>query len=352
MFAVRTGLFATRPGSCRHISLLAGLLTVVIAADANAIFIRHDRPVADHNTIGRKSAFASSGYLADSRDGFEIASATLVSPTKVLTAAHVVDSDGDLVVDRPNALKKWTFGTQVNIPASLSANVASVKINPAYKGGKAAFDLAVITLRTPICNVPPGLMSATNAVGRRGGMVGYGYQGNGAGRSISGANDKLGAYNQISVLQDGTYKTDFDSPRQDRNTFGSSLGLTYEGTTASGDSGSALWAEFSANVWRVVGVLNGGYNAKGFDSEYGDISIYASLQNAKNISFLKAQGLSISGAGLAATSAGAGTSRSAPFDAQVVPEPATALLVVVAISFLSRRPRQGGSASHNSDCFT
>lgn len=321
------------------LALVVVFVITLITPDAGAVFIRHDRKVAEHNALGSKSAFASSGYLADSRDGFQLGSATLVSPTKVLTAAHMVDDNGDLIVDRPAAFKRWTFGTHANIPALLSGNVASVKINPAYKGGKAAFDLAVITLKSPINNVTPGVMSSGNATGRRGAMVGYGYQGNGRGGDLNGANDKLGAYNEISVLQDGTYKTDFDSPAGNTSTFGSRTALIYEGTTASGDSGSALWAELTPNVWRIVGVLNGGFNERGFDSEYGDISIYASLFNAKNISFLKSQGLSIGGAGTAASRGATGTTRSAPFDAQSVPEPTTGLIALIAIVFLARRPK-------------
>lgn len=318
--------------------MIAAVAVLLLADPANAVYIRHDRSTSDHNAIGARVNFVSSGYLADSRDGFEVGSATLVSPTKVLTAAHVIDGDGDLLVDRPLAFKRWVFGTQINIPPLLAGNVKSVTINPAYKGGKAAYDLAVITLKSPMTGVTPGRMSSVNAVGKRGAMVGYGFQGNGRGRSVEGAANKLGAFNEISILKDGTYQTDFDSPTGDKSSFGSKVPLTYEGTTASGDSGSALWADFGNYNWQIVGVLNGGFNEKGLDFQYGDVSMYASLTNAKNISFLKNQGLTIGGVGTIASAQPVGSTRSFDVGLRSVPEPATFVLFApVAITLLARR---------------
>lgn len=319
------------------------------APSARAVYIRHDRSTSDHNAIGWRMSFQSSGYLVDSRDGFSLGSGTLVSPTKVLTAAHVVDADGDLRVDQFDAVENWTFGTHTFIPRKLGANVKSVTINPAYKGNNAAYDLAVITLRQPLWRTTPGRMSTANAVGRRGAMVGYGFQGNGLGMSIDGTIDKLGGFNQISVLQDGTYRTDFDSPRGNTSTYPSNFPLTYEATTSSGDSGGALWADFGNSDWRVVGVLNGGFNNKGPDSYYGDVSVYASLANAANVSFLKSQGLQLTGGpGSPANGWSSSNTRSAtgPISLSAVPEPTMTALVAIALAGVAlRRPRRHREAA-------
>ncbi|QOV88653.1 trypsin-like serine protease [Humisphaera borealis] len=334
---VATGRTKFTRGFLRALALLVIALPTL---PARAVYIRHDRSVGDYNAIGARPTFGASGYLADSRDGFEIGSATLVSPTKILTAAHVFDDDGDLAVDRPRAFKYLTFGTQTNIPSALSANVKSIKINPAYKGGKAAFDLAVITLSSPVNGVTPGRMSSRDAVGKRGAMVGYGFQGTGRGLSVPGAANKLGAFNEISILRDGTYQTDFDSPTGNTSTFGPSTPLTYEGTTASGDSGSALWADFGNNAWNIVGVLNGGFNKKGQDFQYGDVSIYASLANTRNISFLTKQGLSLGAGGSAAGSSVVGNVRSAEVGLRAIPEPGALLVAPLLLLAGFRRPQR------------
>src|SRR5688572_23356517 len=85
------------------------LIVLSAAQSASAVYIRHDRSVYEHNKIGGSLSFGSSGYIADSRDAFQFASGTLISPTKVLTAAHVVDGDGDLRIDDLGQLQRLTF---------------------------------------------------------------------------------------------------------------------------------------------------------------------------------------------------------------------------------------------------
>jgi V8-like Glu-specific endopeptidase len=321
-------------GAAAAIALIA-----VCAAPAHAIYIRSDQPVSGYNTISRKTAFAPTGYLADSEWDFAFSSATLVAPNKVLTAAHVVDENGDLKVDDPAQLKRLVFGLQRNVPFSLTPNVASVAINPAYKGGLAGYDLAVITLKSPITWVTPAKLTSQNVVGKRGAMVGYGFQGTGLRDGLDGTDDKLAAFNMISLLQNNTYLTDFDSPLKNTSTYNPINPLVYEGTTASGDSGSPLFADFSNDVWRVAGVLHGGYNPKNRSapSKYGDVSVYAALDNPKNIKFLTDQHLSFTSGGTTASSAStgaAGATRAVP-----VPEPGALAVFPAVLGLLARRRR-------------
>lgn len=325
------------------VPLIGAWVLLSVVSTASAVYIRHDRSAPFHNAIGSRPTFASSGFFGNSAEGFGWGSGTLIARNKVLTAAHIFDADANLRLDDTDAVRRMSFGTDRFIPNRLRANVKSVAINPAYKGGDAAHDVAVVTLKYAFHYLKPGRMSSQYAVGRRGAMVGYGFQGTGQGMSINGAEDKFGAFNEISVLRDGAYRTDFDNPGGSKSTFGSRTPLTYEGTTAPGDSGSALWADFGNNRWEVVGVLNGGFNKKGLDSQYGDISIYASLANPANVAFLRGQGLTIgdpSGWPKGAVAAG---QRSMPEAAtRAVPEPAGLAVVglPLALGMLRRRARR------------
>lgn len=323
----------------------AVLATGGLNRTAEAIYVRHDVNVSGYTNLLNKPAFAPIGYLTDAGwAGEAFASGTLIAPNKVLTAAHVVDENSDGKVDNLAAVRQMTFGLGRDVPTRVTANIASVVVNAKYKGGNAAYDLAVITLKTPITGVTPAKLYSGNAIGRRGGLVGYGFQGTGRSDGLARVPDKLAAFNMIDRLEDGTYLTDFDNSARTRSSFGSTSPLTYEGTTAPGDSGSPLMADMGNDVWRVAGVLNGGYNEKGNDSWYGDVSIYASLNNAANISFLEAQGLKFVDRAYATRSLLTGVSgntRSADFIGPVaIPEPASAGLLSLAAGLLALRRRR------------
>ena len=181
------------------------------------------------------------------------------------------------------------FGTDLNVPA-FSSNVASIDVHPSWNGNP-AFDLAMITLIEPITDLTPARITDQNPNGLLATMVGYGRQGTGANHpsNVPGANDKLGAQNMIDWVTT-TVRTDFDSPTGSHNTYGSPDAITLEGTTAGGDSGGPVLAHFGDESL-IVGVLNGGWNPYGWDSEYGDISEWAYIGNAANLAFLATHGV-------------------------------------------------------------
>ncbi len=274
----------------------AGLAAIFAAADAGAIYIRHDRTATPHEQLA--AMFPATGYFGESN--FQSCTATLVSPTQVLIAAHCVDNNANGNPDV--SVSSMAFGLQVNVPSNLSENIASVAINPLWdsSNGDAAYDFAILTLSSPITSVAPALITSQNPVGQMGAAVGYGNQGTGTSHSDpSGADDKLAVTNMIERYGDDpifsnnpTLQFDFDSPSNNRSTFGSNSPLNLEGATASGDSGSPLMAQFG-DTWFVTGVLNTGYNPYGQDSLYGDISIYAAVQTPQNLAWLQSQGLRI-----------------------------------------------------------
>jgi len=282
---------------------LSGLTAALClsAAPAQAIYIRADRSATPHEQLA--ALFPATGYYGEFNS--QGCTATLVSPTQVLIAAHCVDYNANGNPD--TSVGNMAFGLETNVPSNLFENVASVAINPAWvsSNGDAAFDFAVLTLHTPITHVAPALVTSQNPIDRLGAAVGYGRQGTGTSDNPpSGADDKLAVTNMIERYGDDPYfsnnntlQFDFDSPASNTSTFGSSAPLNLEGATAPGDSGSPLMAQFG-DTWFVTGVLNTGYNDFGpwwqnTDSQYGDVSIYAAVQHPTNLAWLQSQGVRI-----------------------------------------------------------
>lgn len=297
---------------CWKICFVAMFATLIVANQASAISVRHDRAVALYNNLGAQ--FPATGYFGTVGAG-QFCTGTLVAPNKVLIAAHCVDFNANGILDDP--VGTMVFGLEANVPGGLANNVQSVAINPKWvtSGGSAQFDMAVVTLNIPFGG-PVATLSKSNPQGLRGFAVGYGAQGNGLNHpsALAGANDKLGAENIIDFVGN-TIRFDFDSPNANTNSFGNANPLNLEGATAGGDSGSPLYAQFAFGNY-VVGVLNGGFNPFGVASEYGDISIYARVGDPMNLMFLESQGLT------------------------VVPEPATGVVCIIGLGLMLRRRRK------------
>lgn len=332
--------------SHRRISLaFAFLLSLGLLSgplrEASAISIRDDTDVSLYNMLG--DLYPAAGYLTSPLSGdpkSQNCSCTLVSPTKVLTAAHCVDNDGDGTVDfgyeeglvsfglGPNVNPQITTsggtgpregefvdaeegaGTISSGTASRPDNVAQITgptrrivdwaVHPEWDGdinGDELHDLAVLTLSSPIQAVTPMRLLGIDPTDQRVVMVGYGIEGLGSAfpapnSKIEGANDRLAAENTLDFtdLVGGILDTDFDSPTEDLSTYGTSTPLPLEGTTAPGDSGGPLIIMVDDAPF-VVGVLSGGYNPFGVSSEYGDLSRWTWIGSSSNAQFLVDQGI-------------------------------------------------------------
>jgi len=295
--------------------IITALVILAQAATASAISIRDD--VAEQEYFDLAAPYDAVARV--SGGGF-IASGVLVTPTKFLTAAHFTDANEDGVID---AGTNYTirFGTDVSSPTNTisSSNVSSVSIHPdwAPTNGDRTFDLSVITLNTAFTSIAPMQLSDQDPTGLIGTMIGYGLHGTGASFNDQLDGRRRAAENIIDSFGD-TVRTDFDSPDENTNTFGSAVPLALEGTTARGDSGGPLLADFG-NGQRVVGILSGGFNGFGDLSEYGDVSIWAPLTDESSVTYLQSEGIGFA----------------------VIPEPSVALLLTSSLTLIAlRRPRR------------
>ena len=260
--------------------LLPLLLAITASAECRAISIRHDIPEQDYFNLAAE--FPAAGSLF--RQGGQFCTASLVAPDKILTAAHCTFGGAGAY--------QFRLGDNSSTPTHTRSVTAYVD-SPNYNGSEAS-DLSVMTLSSPINDVTPMPISMQDPDGLVGTMIGFGLHGTGT--TFNGAFDPLkrAAQNVIALATPSTVRTDFDHPSGATNTYAPATALPLEGTTASGDSGGALTVDFGGGE-AIVGVLSWGFNNFGPDSRYGDISIWAPIDRAQNISFLEAQGLTVLG---------------------------------------------------------
>lgn len=258
-------------------------MTFALGASSLAISVRHDVPEQDYFDLADQ--FPAVGRIDDG--SFLRCTATLVQPDKVLTAAHCVDGIyGRInnVADVSGDEVFFLLGSDLSRPTH---RVRGSDLVVDTWNDAARRDMAILTLSEPITDVEPIPLSADDPVGLLGTMVGFGSHG--TGRIFPEGNDGLrrAAQNMIDTMDpiEDTLDTDFDSPNRNHNSLGSATPVQFEGTTGPGDSGGPLIVDFGSGP-RVVGVLNGGANPLGFDSEYGDISNWAAVRYFRNTNFL------------------------------------------------------------------
>lgn len=304
------------------VSLRAALAIAVVCAvfrpaPAAAIYIRHDVALSDYVALASDPLYAATGYLRTA--GGEFCTGTLVAPTLVLSAAHCfVYTSGENIgqVASPSVIM---FGVGETIDA-FTNNATGLVLNPGYNIASPAadFDMALLTLSSPILGVPPAALFAGDPFGIIATIVGYGNQGTGVANGLAGAPDRLAAQNVVD-LAGNVLRYDFDSPDLDTSFYGDAEPLPLEGTTGTGDSGGPMFLTHGSSAY-VVGTLFGGLG----NNFYGDRSFYASVARSENLQFLLNAGLDVL--------------TTLPETGTPVPEPATCGLVALG-AFLGWRRR-------------
>lgn len=306
------------------VSLRIALAIAVAAAmfrpaPAEAIYIRHDVALSNYAALASDPLYAATGYLRTASGQF--CTGTLVSPTVVLSAAHCFVYTAGPNQGQVASPSVVMFGVGETIEA-FANNAASLVLNPGYNTASPApdFDMALLTLSTPILNLPPAALFAGDPLGIVATIVGYGGQGTGVSNGLPGAPARLAAQNVVDVAGN-VLRYDFDSPDLDASAYGDAEPLFLEGTTATGDSGGPMYLTHGSAAY-VVGTLFGGIG----NNFYGDRSFYASVARQENLQFLLNAGLNVL--------------TSLPETGTPVPEPGTLGLVALGAWLGARRRRR------------
>ena len=284
---------------------LACIVTAKLTQPASAIVVLHIN--SDSQAVSRAASFDAVGLLDSTMLGE--GSAILVAPDKLITAAHNFDDDGTVGFDAPANTFSFYIGDDLDWNGNTAASadqiigVASAVLHPNYVSGNASksqFDIAVVTLATPVIGITPMAVSSQDPNGMNATLIGYGGFGNGAPpfqdndpdgkrRAVDNVIDFLG-----NDATDGfVIKTDFDSPARNTSSFGSNTPLVFEGTSAGGDSGGAIVTTIGSSTF-LVGVMSGSDdNSFNGDSEYGDILIGAPIMDASTVNFLRSEGVTL-----------------------------------------------------------
>jgi V8-like Glu-specific endopeptidase len=295
------------------------LLSFVAAQNQRRIGTRHDVSLELHRQMGSNLGSFSSGEnfpdlspvgLVQSVEG-SIGTGTLISPTIVVTAGHVLRGS---YKEKAPVASEWTFSLgSDSLKPTWTYSVSEVILHPgwtarlSYEGGigdgdALGLDLALLRLDLPVTGVTPARINVGNAerIGSRVILAGYGSiaDGNRGVTSVdnfdrlAGENtldrvvETVNASNVPQAYRGGLLGLDFDSPDEFLNSLGSnaslidylgsgssaSTPLPYEATTAEGDSGGPAFVKIN-DLWKVIGTVSYGTESSG----YGDVTVYTRL---------------------------------------------------------------------------
>jgi hypothetical protein len=275
-------------------------LATVMAGNPNVT--PQDSPAKriDENTA--ESRFAGVGSLqVGTRNGAHVGTATAIGPRHVLTAAHVVDLNGDGRVDGSDGTRGVYFILNSGGDITHRIAVSQFDIHPDFTGfNKPAVndDIAVLTLAEDLPEGLPiySLPSYDLLIGNHITIVGYGRSGFGNRGYTTAANltvKRVGEnivdafYGQDDAgkpIASEVYRFDFDGPMGNGPLGGPTLGNDRETQLGSGDSGGPAFT--FANGQLVVAGVNTfvqGSRAPRFGSLGGGMNVFVYLDFIRTV---------------------------------------------------------------------
>jgi hypothetical protein len=172
--------------------LLSIALLAVLAANASAIVIRHDRKDAQYVQYAKQ--FKAYGDVVE-------AGSTLIAPRWLLTAGHVA--------------KEISPYTSFAVVGGKSYLIDRVIFHPDYvkAGYRGPRDIALLRLSKPVTEVEPvGLYRGNDEAGQTVSFFGRGQTGNGQTGPTSEDGKMRGATNKLERVNDNSVFFQFDPP--------------------------------------------------------------------------------------------------------------------------------------------
>lgn len=269
---------------------LADIQKLIVAGDLAGTPSDSPDQRVDPNTTD--SPYAGVGSLRVDATGFDgytyIGSATAISPTHVLTAAHMLDlnDDGTIDVSPSDVVFNLNFGSNLSHMITASA----LSIHPDWTGfanPSTNDDVAVIELSSPLpAGVPIYPLNTDPFVNIETAMlVGYGLSGDGVngytvGPSFSVKRVGLNRTDVYIIDDEGSgsregWEFDFDGPHRKTNLFGRpspsnlTLGNDVETTLGGGDSGGPAFIDDGFGGLEIFGINTFGFFGKALAPLFG-----------------------------------------------------------------------------------
>jgi len=263
--------------------LFWGLAFTFCVGSALGITRRDDVADSDYTTAANGSAFDAVAQLTR---GTDITSGVLVDGLWLLTAAHVIDPNGNGI---PNhAANAFT----IDFTGGEQRQSVQLVLNPDWIAeGTASWtngnDIALIRLDSPVTTITPmQLYGGTTEAGTTADLVGYGQGGTGTAGGSGARGTKRAGTNVIDtaslIVNPGSPSEidmshgrllfyDFDDGTAPENPLGSSAQTTRESMVAIGDSGGALISNLGGQD-QLVGIHSAVLgDGDSINYNYGDI---------------------------------------------------------------------------------